>query len=132
MELAAAEDNGAGTGTGDLDKTASNSNTLSDNKCAMDLETHLNGELDDGNEDMELDNDATNGNFPDISNATISNFDVEYHLSGAPSLLCSWLNLRTPSPPPPSSLFQLSDNNLSEGEDDSISITVVYDRKYDR
>ncbi|KAG8775047.1 hypothetical protein FRC12_001686 [Ceratobasidium sp. 428] len=51
----------------------------------MDLETHLNADMDDENEDMESDNDATNGNFPDLSNVTMFDFDVKDYLSDAPS-----------------------------------------------
>ncbi|KAG8783349.1 hypothetical protein FRC12_019826 [Ceratobasidium sp. 428] len=85
LELAAAEGNGAGIETGTMDETASNSDSSSNNDLDMDLKTHLDNGLDYGNEDMELDNNAANGNFPDISNGNFFDFDAEEYLSDAPS-----------------------------------------------
>ncbi|KAG8746372.1 hypothetical protein FRC12_014299 [Ceratobasidium sp. 428] len=132
LELAAAEDNSAGTGTGTMDETASNLDSASNSDPNMDLETHLDNGLDDSNEGMELDNDATNGNFPDISNGNFFDFDAEDHLSDAPSTPCSWFNVGTPPPSPPSSPFQLSDDDISEDEDGFVNLTAEDYREYDR
>ncbi|KAG8688429.1 hypothetical protein FRC09_012912, partial [Ceratobasidium sp. 395] len=43
-----------------------------------------------------------------------------------------WLNLGAPSPLPPSSPFQLSNNNLLEGEDGFTNITAEDHHEYDR
>ncbi|KAG8692869.1 hypothetical protein FRC09_010893 [Ceratobasidium sp. 395] len=131
LELAAAEDNGAGTGTGTMDKTTSDSDSSSDNDSTMDSETHLDNEPDDGNEDMELDNNATNGKNLDISHGNFFNFDAEEYLSDTPSTPRSWFNIGTPLPSPPLSPFQLPDDNVSENEDGYIDLTAEDYCEYD-
>ncbi|KAG8687528.1 hypothetical protein FRC09_013444 [Ceratobasidium sp. 395] len=98
----------------------------------MSLDTHSDPGLDDDNEGMEVDNDTANGDFPDISNSNISDFDVEYQVSNAPSSPHSWLNIGTSPPSPPPFPFQLSDGDVLQNEEVFADLTTEDYLEHDR